>query len=143
MNSKPVSNSKPISVLLADEHKMYREALALTLNMDARIHVAGQCGNGAEAERLFSSLEPDIALIDITVHAARGITTASQILVTHPHARIIGLSTFYTNAYASRIMAAGGKGYLTKAMSYIHILEAILRVFAGETYLCSEMQQQD
>jgi two-component system, NarL family, response regulator DegU len=136
-------NSVPISVLLADEHKMYREALALTLSQDSRIQVVGQCGNGLEAEKLFSSLRPDIALIDITVHAARGFTTAGHILALFPDARIIGLSTFFTHAYALRIVASGGKGYLTKSMSYVHILEAIRRVFEGETYLCNELQQQD
>jgi DNA-binding NarL/FixJ family response regulator len=136
-------NSVPISVLLADEHKMYREALALTLSQDPRIRVIGQCGNGVEAESLFSSLKPDIALIDITVHAARGFTTANHILSKYPEARIIGLSTFFTHAYAMRIVATGGKGYLTKSMSYVHILEAIRKVYEGETYLCNELQQQD
>ncbi len=136
-------NSVPISVLLADEHKMYREALALTLTQDPRIRVIGQCGNGVEAEKLFTTLRPDIALIDITVHAARGFTTTAHILALYPEARIIGLSTFFTHAYASRILASGGKGYLTKSMSYVHILEAIKRVFAGETYLCNELQQQE
>lgn len=136
-------NSVPISVLLADEHKMYREALAATLSQDSRIQVIGQCGNGQDAEKLFGSLRPDITLIDITVHAARGFTTAAHILALYPDARIIGLSTFFTHAYALRIVASGGKGYLTKSMSYVHILEAIRRVFEGETYLCNELQQQD
>ena len=136
-------NSQPITVLLADEHKMYREALALTLSQDPRIQVVGQCGNGLEAEKLFGTLKPDIALIDITVHAARGFTTAAHIIALYPEARIIGLSTFFTHAYAMRIVASGGKGYLTKSMSYVHMLEAIRRVAEGETYLCSELQQQD
>jgi DNA-binding NarL/FixJ family response regulator len=130
-------------MLLADEHKMYREALALTLSQDPRIRVVGQCGNGPEAEKFFSTLKPDIALIDITVHAARGFNTAARIIALYPEARIIGLSTFFTHTYALRIVASGGKGYLTKSMSYIHILEAIRRVSEGETYLCNEMQQQD
>ena len=136
-------NSSPISILLADEHKMYREALALTLTQDPRIRIIGQCGNGPDAEKLFTALRPDIALIDITVYAARGFATTTRILSLYPDARIIGLSTFFTHAYASRILASGGKGYLTKSMSYVHILEAIRRVFEGETYLCNELQQQD
>ena len=87
---------------------MYRGVpLALTLSRDSHIHVIGQCGNGQEAEKLFSSLRPDIALIDITVHAARGFTTAAHILALYPDARIIGLSTFFTHAYALRIVAFG------------------------------------
>jgi DNA-binding NarL/FixJ family response regulator len=135
-------NRQPISVILADEHKLYREALALTLTQDPRIRVIGQCGNGPEAEQLFTSLLPDVAMIDITVHAARGFATAVQILALHPNARIIGLSTFFTHAYAARIVAYGGKGYLTKSMSYIHILEAICKVYEGGTYLCTEVHQQ-
>jgi DNA-binding NarL/FixJ family response regulator len=132
-----------ISVLLADEHTMYREALARTLGKSPSLRIIGQCGNGPEAEKLYSALQPDITLIDVTVYSARGFTTARHILDKHPEAKVIGLTTFFIAAYASRILSSGAKGYVTKSMSYIHLLDAVRKVYEGETYLCNEFQQQD
>jgi DNA-binding NarL/FixJ family response regulator len=136
-------DTKPISVLLADEHTMYREALARTLSKSPSLRIIGQCGNGPEAEKLYGVLRPDITLIDITVYAARGFTTATLILNKYPEAKVIGLTTFFIAAYASRILSSGAKGYVTKSMSYVHLLEAVRKVYEGETYLCNEWQQQD
>lgn len=127
-------NRDLISVLLADEHEMYREALALTLAHDPSIQVIGQCGNGPEAEQLFRSLQPDLVLIDVTVRADKGFATTSRILEEHPEAKVIWLSTFFTEACSSRLVPAGVRGYMTKSMSYLQILDAIHKVHEGEVY---------
>ena len=134
-------NGNFISILLADDHKMYREALARIVNKDPSFSIIGQCGNGPEAARLFGDLRPDIVLIDITMQPARGYATTRKILSAYPQARIIGLSTFFIDACSRRVMASGAKGYLTRSMPYPNILEGIRKVHEGETYLCSKMEQ--
>lgn len=132
---------EPISVLLADEHTLYREALALSLAHASSITVAGQCGNGPEARQLFHTLQPDILLVDITVRAERGFATTHQVLTEYPDAKVIWISTFFVEAYSRRISEAGTRGYLTKSMSYLDIVEAIHKVKAGEIFIGDKIQQ--
>lgn len=135
-------NSDTISILLADEHEMYREALALTLGHTSSIQVIGQCGNGPEAERLFGSLRPDIVLIDITVQADKGFSTTGRILAEYPEARIIWLSTFFIDSYSSRLAPSGARGYMTKSMPYQQMLEVIHTVHGGGLYAGEQAQPE-
>ena len=128
---------KKISILLADDHHLYREALSIALLRDKEIQITGLCGNGPDAEKMFGSLQPDILLLDITQLPARGFSTSEKILALYPDARIIALSTFFIDTYAERILTGGIKGYLVKSMSHLHILAAIRRVYTGGTYICN------
>ena len=127
-------NQEYISILLADDHKIYREALALILNKDPSFRIVGQCGNGPEAAWLYLDLRPDIILIDITMQTARGFDTAGKILSACPEASIIGLSTFFIESWSQRVMASGAKGYLARSMSYTDMLEGIRKVHTDNNW---------
>lgn len=129
---------KIISILLADEHPLYREALAMALSQSPSFLVIGQCGNGPDAEQLYDDLRPDILVIDITMQTTKGFLTTSRILMSHPDARIIWMSTFFKEAYVSRIPGSGALGYITKSMSHLEMLEAIRKVYEGEVYICQK-----
>jgi DNA-binding NarL/FixJ family response regulator len=124
-----------ISVVLADEHELYREALASSLSHSRRIAIIGQSGTGPQAAVLFRELRPDILLIDITMFTSKGLETSGQILAEYPEARIIWLSTFIREAWYLKAKDSGIRGYLAKSMSYLQILDAIQAVFEGKKYL--------
>ncbi|MBS1662098.1 MAG: response regulator transcription factor [Bacteroidetes bacterium] len=126
---------KHISIVLADEHALYREALATSLEQSHLITIVGQSGTDEQAEHLFRELQPDILLIDITMHTSKGIETSTRILANYPNARIIWLSTFIREAYYLRAKASGIRGYLAKSMPYPQIMEAIQTVYSGRKYL--------
>ena len=127
-----------ISVALADEHQLYRKALALTLTQSPNILVIGETGNGSAAEALYGSVKPDIMIIDITVNSSNGFTTTENILAVWPEARLVLLSTFFVAALSTRIKRLGARGYLTKSMSYQDIVEAIRKIYEGESYFIDQ-----
>ena len=124
-----------ISIVLADEHPLYREALAVSLRQSSQIRVIGQSSTGPQAEELFRSLRPDILVIDVTMHTSKGFETSDSILRWDPGARIIWLSTFLRESYYKRAHESGIKGYLAKSMSFAQMLEAIWAVYHGQSYL--------
>jgi len=130
-----------ISILLADEHRLYREALSMALSQSPSFKVIGQCGNGPEAEQAFAELQPDILLLDITMRTMKGFETSSHVRSKHPEARIIWLSTFYKEGYVSRLPGSGVRGYITKSMSHLDMLQAIRKVHEGEIYICPKPGQ--
>lgn len=134
-------DSRAISVLLADEHKMYREALSLTFAHSTSLRVIGQCGNGPEALAAYEKLHPDILILDITMQSMRGFTTTEQILTRFPEAKIIWMSTFFNNFFYNKLAESGVRGYMTKSMSHLLMIEAIEKVFNGATYWCDRPEK--
>lgn len=128
-------DSRPISLLLADEHQMYREALALTLSHNTTLTIAAQCGNGSEVIQEYEKHQPDVVILDITVQSLKGFDTTSQLLALHPQARIIWMSTFFNKFFFDKLAGSGVRGYMTKSMSHLLMIKAVQKVYNGETFI--------
>jgi DNA-binding NarL/FixJ family response regulator len=104
-----------IRVLLADDHKLFREALRNLLQRDPDIEIAGEAGDGIRAVELVRSLLPDVVVMDIRMPRLNGIDAIGQLLAAHPTVKVIVLSVNSERIFASEMLASGARGYVTKS----------------------------
>jgi DNA-binding NarL/FixJ family response regulator len=102
-------------VVLADDHKLFREALRNMLQRQPDIEVVGEAGDGIEAVELVRSLLPDVMVTDIRMPRLNGIAAIAQLLAAHPSVKVIVLSVNAEHIFASEMLAAGARGYVTKS----------------------------
>ncbi|HEY2049338.1 MAG TPA: response regulator transcription factor [Caulobacteraceae bacterium] len=127
--------ARPVRVLIADDHPIVREGLAMVLQSSSEMEVVGEAGDGAEAVRLFRDLKPDIALMDLQMPVMNGVDAIASIRGEFPKARIIVLTTYAGDAQAMRALKAGAVGYLLKNSVRKELLDAIRAVHSGLHYL--------
>ena len=83
---------------------------------------------------------PRIVLLDINMQPVNGFVTAKRICHYSPASKIIGLSMYSLPAYAKKLLQNGAKGYITKNSSKEEMIDAILQVYDGHTYICNEIK---
>jgi DNA-binding NarL/FixJ family response regulator len=117
-----------IRVLIADDHRLFAEALEAILGGDDRIAVVGHAGDGREAVRLAKELEPDVVLMDISMPVLDGIEAARQIRTTDEEARILMLTGSNSRSDVDRARKAGAAGYVTKDRIAAELIDAIVEI---------------
>ncbi|HMC84317.1 MAG TPA: response regulator transcription factor [Chitinophagaceae bacterium] len=128
-----------IKIVIADDHKLFRETLSIVLNSNPELRVIASCQDSAEAIEIIRAEKPDIVLMDIDIPPFSGIEAVRKIC-TIAGTRVIGLSMHTHPAYARKMMRAGALGYVTKNSSKEEIFTAILEVNHGNKFLCSEIK---
>src|SRR5438034_9144949 len=109
-------NSKPIRVMLVDDHHIVRAGLAALLNRQPDIEVVAEAEDGAQAVVLYKSARPDVVLMDARMPGMSGAETTAAIRKKSPDARVIILTTFDGAEDIHRALQAGARGYLLKKM---------------------------
>jgi signal transduction histidine kinase/CheY-like chemotaxis protein len=114
-----------LRVLLADDHEVVREGLALLLNEQEDIEVVGQAANGVEALDLAHRLQPDVVVMDVAMPLMEGDEAARQIKRDMPRTRIVGLSMFEEPEAVEKMHQAGVERYMLKTAPAEELLAAI------------------
>jgi DNA-binding NarL/FixJ family response regulator len=117
-----------ISVLIADDHRLFAQALEAILATDDRLEVAGHAADGAEAVQLALSLDPDVTLMDIAMPVMDGFQATRQIRKRRPDACVLMLTGSNSRTDVDRARAAGAAGYVTKDRIAAELVDAILEV---------------
>ncbi|HXR11705.1 MAG TPA: response regulator transcription factor [Gaiellaceae bacterium] len=117
-----------IRVLIADDHRLFAEALEAILTGDERIELVGLAGNGDEAVRLAAERKPDVVLMDISMPRMDGIAAAKAIRAADEGVRILMLTGSNSRTDVDRARKAGAAGYVTKDRIAAELVEAILEV---------------
>jgi DNA-binding NarL/FixJ family response regulator len=117
-----------IRVLIADDHRLFAEALEAILGGDERISVLGHAGDGEEAVRLAQELSPDVILMDISMPGMDGIEAAEAIRKTDGGARILMLTGSNSRSDVDRSRQAGAAGYVTKDRIAAELIDAIVEI---------------
>jgi len=131
-----------IRVVLVDDHQMVRETWKMLLQKDERLQVVGDCASGEEAIAMAASLSPDIMLMDINMYPMNGLEATKEISRLYPNIKVIGVSINNQPSYAKNMLLAGAKGYVTKNSSREEMIQAIIQVYNGETFICKEIQDK-
>ncbi|MFJ1808660.1 MULTISPECIES: response regulator [unclassified Streptomyces] len=124
-----------IRVLIADDQEMVRQGFTVLLNAHPGIEVIGQAVHGLDAVAKVAELDPDVVLMDIRMPELGGIDATSRITLTHPHIKVLVLTTFDLDEYVYDALRAGASGFLLKDASADQLAEAVRVVAAGDALL--------
>jgi CheY-like chemotaxis protein len=116
----------PIRVLIADDHRLFAEALDAILSGESRIDVVGRARNGAEALELALDLDPDVVLMDISMPVMDGLEATRRIREARPQARVLMLTGSNAAVDVDRSRTAGAAGYVTKDRIASQLVDAIV-----------------
>jgi DNA-binding NarL/FixJ family response regulator len=119
-----------IRVLIADDHRLFAEALEVILAADERIAVVGHASDGGEAVRLTQELHPDVVLMDISMPVMDGIEAAQAIRDRDGDACILMLTGSNSRSDVDRARRAGAAGYVTKDRIASELIDAIVEIVA-------------
>jgi DNA-binding NarL/FixJ family response regulator len=117
-----------IRVLIADDHRLFAQALEALLGDDNRIEVVGHAGDGGEAVKLAADLKPDVVLMDISMPVMDGIEAARTIRDGTNNASILMLTGSNSRADVDRARQAGAAGYVTKDRIAAELIDAIVEI---------------
>jgi two-component system, NarL family, response regulator NreC len=123
-----------LRVLLADDHTIVRQGIRKILEGCPDWEVVAEAANGREAVRRALELEPDIALLDIGMPILNGIEAAAQIARRAPAVRVVILSMHPNEAYITRALQAGARGYLLKDSADTDLIRALTLVGQGKSF---------
>lgn len=138
MTKGPVDSADstgPIRVLIVDDHPIVREGLAGILESEPDLKVVGQAGDGREAVRVASALNPDVVLMDLRMPVLDGVAATAEIARVAPTANVLVLTTYQTDADILRAVEAGATGYLLKDARPDVLADAVRAAARGETVL--------
>jgi two-component system response regulator NreC len=126
--------SERISVLIADDHRLFREALRAVLEREC--NVVGEAASGEEAVALAARTRPDIVLLDVGMPGVGGLNAAHRLAKEAPSSKVVILSQHDDEEYVIEAMVeAGAAGYLVKTDAAAELLSALRAVAAGRSYL--------
>lgn len=124
-----------ITVLIADDHPIFRTGLRHVVDADPAIRVVGEAGDGDEALAAIESAAPDVAVLDIDMPGRDGLEVARTLRDRRSATRVIFL-TLHTDAwFLNAALDAGVHGYVPKESALTEILGAIRSVHAGRQYV--------
>ncbi|TET37509.1 MAG: response regulator transcription factor [Dehalococcoidia bacterium] len=124
-----------IRILLAEDHVVVREGTRELLQQEGDLEVVGEAGDGEEAVRLASELEPDVVIMDIAMPKLNGIEATRQIKVLRPATAVLILTAYDNDQYIFALLEAGAAGYLLKNVRGRELIDALRAVHAGESVL--------
>jgi DNA-binding NarL/FixJ family response regulator len=115
-------------VLIADDHRLFAEALAAILATDCRFEVVGKANNGEQAVELAVAEKPDVVLMDIAMPRLDGVEAARRIRRKRRSATVLMLTGSSSAADVARARDAGAAGYVTKDRIASELIESIVEV---------------
>ncbi|MFI0484557.1 response regulator [Actinomadura sp. 9N215] len=128
-----------IRVLLADDEQLIRGAVAALLGLEPDLDVVAEVGRGDEVAAAVAAHAPDVAVLDIEMPGADGLTVAERLTASGARCAICILTSFGRPGYLRRAMAAGVRGFVAKDAPTQELAAAIRKIHDGGRYLDAEL----
>ena len=127
-----------ITIVLADDHRAYREHLRNKLDQEPDMTVVAQAKDGQTVLRAIQDLvrqsqAPDLIIMDVTMVPMNGMESTRQILSSHPSVKVLALSMHDNKQFVEAMVQAGASGYVLKDDTFADLTRAIRAVAAGQT----------
>jgi DNA-binding NarL/FixJ family response regulator len=129
-------------IVIVDDHPLFRKGLEQLIHSDGAFAVCGEAGNAAESMDVIRKLNPDLAIVDLSLPGANGIELIKNIRAEFPNLPILVLSMHDESLYGLRALRAGANGYVMKHEAMANVVQAIREVFSGRPYLSPAMAAQ-
>lgn len=130
------------TVAIIDDHPTIRAGLAARISIESDLRVCGEADDIPSALELIERTQPDVAVVDISLHDANGLELIKRVKSRGWPVRMLVWSVYSESLYADRALRAGAMGYITKDAATDTIIEAIRCVLADQLYASPEMTQQ-
>ena len=127
-----------IKVLLADDHKIFRDGLRTLIEKEG-MEVVGEAENGRKAINLAEKLLPNVIVMDVSMPDMNGIEATRKIKAGMPDVKVIALSMHSDRRFVLGMLEAGASGYLLKDCAFGELATAINQVSTGNTYLSPQI----
>jgi len=137
---RPIS-SKPIRVMIVDDHTMVRKGLVAFLKNEPALELVGEACDGREAIEYCEQLHPDVILMDLIMPELGGVAATRTIHQRWPQVQVIALTSFQEKELVQDALQAGAIGYLLKNVSGDELSEAIRQAHGGRPTLAPEAVQ--
>ena len=134
------------SVVIADDHALFRSGLRQLLERDGQFTVVGEAGTAAQTLDLVRARDFDALLLDLSMPGRSGVDLVRQVRTVRPSLPVLVLSMHAEEQYALRALAAGASAYLTKDARGEELVQALERIVAGGRYIgatVAELMAQD
>lgn len=130
-----MSTKDKLTVLIADDHALLREALHQALDGENDMEVVAEASDGEEAVKLASELKPDVVVMDIVMPKLNGIEATKKIKELVPNTAVLVLTAYDDEEYVLGLLDAGAAGYLLKSARGRDLVEAIRTIQTGGSVL--------
>jgi DNA-binding NarL/FixJ family response regulator len=134
--------AKPFSILLADDHVMFRRGVRRIIQGIADVEVVGEASDGFELLELVKKTNPDLIVLDISMPNLRGLEAAREIKIIDPGVKVLMLTMHKDREYLMHAFSAGAEGYLLKEDADSELISAIETLRKGGTYLSPLLSHQ-
>jgi len=132
--------SRPVRVVLVDDHEMVLEGLkAMLARFAGRVRVVGQAASAEEAQPVVTALSPDVVLCDVRLRGSSGLDLCRRLTESSPGCRVLLLSVYDDEQYLYQALRAGAAGYLLKRVTGEELVRSLEQVHAGETVVDATM----
>ena len=137
-----MSKSKSITVLLVDDHQIVRVGFRRLIETTSDIRVLAEAQSGEESYQLVNDLRPNIIIMDINMPGIGGLEAIGRLRKRNVKEKIIALTVHETEPFPSRVLAAGAQGYLSKRCAPQELIQAIRKVYRGETFVTNQVMRE-
>lgn len=128
-----------IKVLLVDDHPLVREGLANLIRQEEDMEVCGEAAGEPQALQLIAGIQPDVAVVDISLESGSGLELMKSIKAQYPTVAMLALSMHDESLYAERALRAGARGYLMKREAAKKVILGIRTVLAGQLFVSEKI----
>ena len=130
-----------IRIALVDDHSLFRRGMKMLLSSQADFEVVVEAGSGEEFLQAQAESKVDLVFMDYSMPGINGAETTERALEVDPELKVISLSMFGDNAYYSKMVESGAKGFLLKDSEFDEVLLAVRTVCEGGTYFSPQLME--
>jgi len=133
--------AKKLRLLIADDHELVRQGIRTTLQARRGWSVVGEAVNGDEAVRKARDLQPDLAIVDITMPELDGLEATRRIQKVAPNTKVLVLTMHESDQMVRRVLEAGARGYVLKSDLATQLVKAVAQVCEGRVFLTPKVSE--
>jgi DNA-binding NarL/FixJ family response regulator len=132
----------PKRLLIVDDHPVFRHGISQLIGKLHEVTICGEAENAQTALEAMRRLQPDAALVDVSMPGTNGIELIKLMLAEQPRLLILTVSMHDESLYALRALRAGAKGYVMKQQAAENVLDALRKVAAGGIYVSPQFSER-
>lgn len=137
----PISENIKIKIMLADDHPLFIEGLAMMLRREPSFEICGIANNGREVLEMLPQTNPDLILLDINMPKMNGLETIKYIKQSYPTVKIVMLSGYFDDAIIKEAKIKGANGYLLKSSQKDELIQTIKLVNSGAVFATPQHEE--